>query len=156
MNIHTQAGPGPVPKPGFAMPTLPPLPAPLRSLVQRLPWQPPSLLLALSLQRLMWPKLRESQRRELAGAVVAIDVKDLGLQCRVWLIEGKGFAVAPSGLAPRLRIQASSGGFLRLLKGQEDPDRLFFERALVLEGDTEYGLLLKNTLDALGPILPFA
>lgn len=136
--------------PGFA---LPPLPVPLRALVQRLPWQPPSLLLALSLQRLMWPKLRESQRRELAGAVVAIEVEDLGLQCRVWLVEGKGFAVATASQSPRVRVRASSSGFLRLLNGQEDPDRLFFERALVLEGDTEYGLLLKNTLDALGPLL---
>lgn len=132
---------------------LPPLPLPLRGLLQRLPWQPPSLLLALSLQRLMWPKLRESQRRQLAGAVVAIEIEDLGLQCRVWLVEGRGFAVAPATLAPRVRVRASSAGYLRLLKGQEDPDRLFFERALVLEGDTEYGLLLKNTLDALGPLV---
>ncbi|WP_318013667.1 ubiquinone anaerobic biosynthesis accessory factor UbiT [Roseateles oligotrophus] len=145
---HTQQGRGQ--QSGFS---LPPLPGPLRGLVRRLPWQPPSLLLALSLQRLMWPKLRESQRRELAGAVVAIEVEDLGLQCRVWLVEGKGFAVAPAGQTPRVRVRASSSGYLRLLKGQEDPDRLFFERALVLEGDTEYGLLLKNTLDALGPIL---
>ena len=31
-------------------------------------------------------------------------------------------------------------------------DRLFFERALVMEGDTEMGLVLKNTLDAMGPL----
>jgi predicted lipid carrier protein YhbT len=131
---------------------LPSLPVPLLNFVRRLPWQPPSLLLAMALQRLLWPRLRESQRQELANAVVAIEVDDLGLRCRVWLTE-RGFAVAPAALAPRVSIRASSASYLRLLKGQEDPDRLFFERALVLEGDTEYGLLLKNTLDALGPIL---
>ena len=31
----------------------------------------------------------------------------------------------------------------------EDPDTLFFSRRLVMEGDTELGLLVKNTLDAL-------
>ena len=41
-----------------------------------------------------------------------------------------------------------------LERGEEDPDRLFFERALVMEGDTELGLVLKNTLDAIGPLWP--
>ena len=27
-------------------------------------------------------------------------------------------------------------------------------RDLVMEGNTEYGLLLKNTLDAIGPLVP--
>ena len=40
----------------------------------------------------------------------------------------------------------------RLLRGEDDADRLFFERALVMEGDTEMGLVLKNTLDAIGPL----
>jgi predicted lipid carrier protein YhbT len=40
-----------------------------------------------------------------------------------------------------------------LLRGEDDADRLFFERALVMEGDTEMGLVLKNTLDAIGPLL---
>lgn len=130
---------------------LPPCPAPLRRLVRRLPWQPPSLALALALQRLLWPRLSESQRTELADSVVCIDVEDLGLLCRVWIHAGR-FTLAPAALAPRIRVRARSQGYLRLLRGEEDPDRLFFERALVIEGDTEYALLLKNTLDAIGPI----
>jgi Putative lipid carrier protein len=71
----------------------------------------------------------------------------------VWIATpGAGFAVAPAGAAPRVRIRARAADYLRLLRGQEDPDRLFFERALVIEGDTEYALLLKNTLDAVGPL----
>jgi predicted lipid carrier protein YhbT len=31
-----------------------------------------------------------------------------------------------------------------------DPDTLFFERRLLIEGDTETGLRLKNVLDAIG------
>lgn len=131
---------------------LPPLPEGLRRLVQALPWQPPSLALALALQRLLLPRLSAAQRRELADSVVAIEVEDLGLQCRVCLRAGR-FAVAARDVAPRIRVCASTEGFWRLLRGEEDPDRLFFERALVIEGDTEYALLLKNTLDAIGPLL---
>jgi predicted lipid carrier protein YhbT len=39
------------------------------------------------------------------------------------------------------------------MRGDDDPDRLFFERVLVMEGDTEMGLVLKNTLDAIGPLV---
>jgi hypothetical protein len=37
-------------------------------------------------------------------------------------------------------------------RGADDADRLFFDGALVMEGDTEFGLMLKNTLDAIGPL----
>lgn len=36
-----------------------------------------------------------------------------------------------------------------LARREEDPDTLFFSRRLTLEGDTELGLLVENTLDAL-------
>jgi predicted lipid carrier protein YhbT len=44
--------------------------------------------------------------------------------------------------------------FWRLAADDEDADTLFFERELSMEGDTEYGLLLKNTLDSIGPMVP--
>ena len=41
-----------------------------------------------------------------------------------------------------------------LARRLEDPDTLFFSRRLSMEGDTELGLLVKNTLDAIElPIL---
>ena len=39
--------------------------------------------------------------------------------------------------------------FALLAARKEDPDTLFFSRRLVMEGDTELGLLVKNTLDAI-------
>jgi len=32
---------------------------------------------------------------------------------------------------------------------EEDPDTLFFNRKLVIEGDTELGLIVKNLLDSI-------
>jgi predicted lipid carrier protein YhbT len=44
---------------------------------------------------------------------------------------------------------------MQLLARQEDPDTLFFNRELSIEGDTELGLVVKNMLDAVEwPQLP--
>lgn len=47
-----------------------------------------------------------------------------------------------------LTLRADISAFLRLLARQEDPDTLFFNRELAIEGDTELGLIVKNMLDA--------
>jgi predicted lipid carrier protein YhbT len=49
---------------------------------------------------------------------------------------------------PDLAISATAYDFLMLGTRQEDPDTLFFSRRLLVEGDTELGLIAKNTLDA--------
>ncbi len=129
-----------------------PVPVPLRRLVARLPIAPPSVALALALDRLLLPRLSADDVAQLSGRVVEIEVLDLGIRCRVSL-GARGFRAAPDRGAAALRVAAQSPSYLRLLRGEEDADRLFFERALVMEGDTEYGLVLKNTLDAIGPLL---
>lgn len=46
-------------------------------------------------------------------------------------------------------LTANVSAYLQLLTRQEDPDTLFFTRALQVEGNTELGLLVKNMLDAI-------
>jgi predicted lipid carrier protein YhbT len=46
-------------------------------------------------------------------------------------------------------MSARARDFLALLLREEDPDTLFFSRRLLMEGDTELGLLVKNTLDGI-------
>ena len=48
-----------------------------------------------------------------------------------------------------LTLSASAYDFVLLARRQEDPDTLFFSRRLSMEGDTELGLLVKNTMDAI-------
>jgi len=48
-----------------------------------------------------------------------------------------------------MTLGASALDFVLLAQRQQDPDTLFFERRLTMEGDTELGLVVKNTLDAL-------
>lgn len=138
---------------GLRLPPLPAPPEPLRRLIERLPVEPPSLLLALLLNRVLLPRLDAEAREALAGQTVEVCVTDFGLRLRLALGRG-GFGPAPSAGAPRLRVAANAAAFWRLAAGEEDADTLFFERVLVMEGDTDYGLRLKNTLDAIGPLVP--
>lgn len=125
----------------------------VRPLLSRLPMQPPAQLLALALNRWLLPRLPADAHAALAQRTVEVAVTDLGLALRLQLRPAPGgFVLAPSGSAVALRIAADAPTYWRLLRGEDDADRLFFERALVMEGDTEMGLVLKNTLDAMGPV----
>ena len=147
MNPSPQAHRG-----GFAAPPwLASAAARLRRIVERLPVQPPSFVLARVLDRMLLPRLPADARAALSHRTVEVLVSDLGLRVRLQLGTG-GFRVAPSRGDVALRIVAPAASYLRLLRGEDDADRLFFERALVMEGDTEMGLVLKNTLDAIGPL----
>lgn len=123
----------------------------LRGLVRRLPVQPPSFVFARVLDRVLWPRLDADQRRLLARRCVEVEVLEPGLRVRL-VLGPRGFEVARTGDTPALVIRAQAAALWRLVRGEDDADRLFFERALVMEGDTEFGLVLKNTLDAIGPL----
>lgn len=139
-----------------------PLPAPLARgqasvarAVRGWPSAPPSVLAARLINRGLWPRLQPEVRAGLRGRVIVLEVSDLGLRLRL-LAHEHGFVAAGERAEAALRIAARTAGWWRLARGLEDPDRLFFDRTLVMEGDTELGLLLKNGLDALGPLWPGA
>jgi predicted lipid carrier protein YhbT len=123
----------------------------LQPIVRRLPMQPPTFALALALNRFLLGRLPADAREALSNRCVEVAVTDLGLVLRLQLGRA-GFDIAPPNAPVVLRIAAASPDYWRLLRGRDDADRLFFERALVMEGDTEMGLILKNTLDAIGPL----
>jgi predicted lipid carrier protein YhbT len=139
-----------------AQPT-PLLPAPLAGLVSRLPQWPPSAVLCAGLNLLFLPTLDTETKQRLMRRIVSIQVSDAGLDCRVSLTT-IGFLPALS--APEVTIRACAWDYYRLARRLEDPDTLFFSRRLAIEGDTELGLLVKNSLDAIdwtrlpGPLGP--
>ena len=51
-----------------------------------------------------------------------------------------------------MMFSADTAEYLKLLRREEDPDTLFFNRRLDIEGDTELGLIVKNMLDSLEPL----
>ncbi len=122
----------------------------VRNLVSHLPVWPPSMVLAQALNRWWWPRVDRATQQELSGRVVELVVDDLGITCRL-IAQPSGLWPASGNQPTTLRLRASAQVYWRLVQGQDDPDTLFFDRLMTMEGDTEYGLLLKNTLDAVGP-----
>lgn len=45
-------------------------------------------------------------------------------------------------------VCATANDLILIAARKEDPDTLFFQRRLVIEGDTELGLYVKNLMDA--------
>lgn len=125
-----------------------PLPAILASLGQRLPAFPGSLLCVAALNLALKPHLPDDVRAGLAGRHLRVRVSDAGVAFDfTW--RGEGFAALRAAGVPDLEIGACTRDFIALAKREQDPDTLFFSRRLSMEGDTELGLLVKNTLDAI-------
>lgn len=122
-------------------------PKPLGAALSLLPAYPHSLLfsqgLNLALGRIIKPELLEP----LHGKLISIRVTDAGVGF-FFSINSTGFVACKAGRTPDLTISATAYDFLMLGMRKEDPDTLFFSRRLVVEGDTELGLIAKNTLDA--------
>ena len=84
----------------------------------------------------------------LEGKRVRIQVTDLPLRLNL-LVTSSGLRPAPPQAAPHVTLRGQWRDFWRLATRAEDPDTLFFERRLAIEGETETGLAIKNALDAL-------
>ena len=124
------------------------LPQPLGSLLARLPAYPGSMLLSTALNLGLADQLQEDVRQHLLGKKLRIHVRDARLTFDfTW--NGRNFTALSAGGPTDLTISASAYDFLQLAQRREDPDTLFFSRRLSMEGDTELGLIVKNTLDAL-------
>ncbi len=124
-------------------------PEPMRALLAHLPQYPASAALAALLTLFFKEQLGAAALPELAGRKIRLRVSDMGIALT--------FRSATDGFVPcggqdaDVTLTANAQDFLQLALRREDPDTLFFARRLCMEGDTELGLLVKNTLDALDP-----
>lgn len=124
------------------------IPAPVGALLSRLPAYPGSLLFVGALNLALPRHLPADVRQSLGGKTLRIRVTDAQLCFDFkWLHER--FAACQDRGEADLTISAQAHDFLLLARRLEDPDSLFFSRRLVMEGDTELGLLVKNTMDAI-------
>ena len=124
------------------------LPAPVRHVLSRLPGRPGAWLFAAGLNAGLKPHLDADVRAQLLRKRLRLAVLDAGIAFDVtW--NGRSFAAVTAKPAPDVVIGATLYDLGLLATRREDPDTLFFSRRLVMEGDTELGLLIKNTLDAI-------
>ncbi|WP_248797729.1 ubiquinone anaerobic biosynthesis accessory factor UbiT [Pseudomonas sp. MWU13-2105] len=125
----------------------------LLPLVRRVPFGLQRLALQQGLNRCFAEPLGDGQFDLLRGRWLCLRIPDLGLSW--YLTRGReGLQIAARARAD-VTISGNWREFLLLASRQEDPDTLFFRRRLVIEGDTELGLTLKNLIDSLDPeVLP--
>lgn len=124
------------------------VPPPLAALFTRLPPYPGSLLLVTGLNLVLARQLPTDVTARLQGQRIRIHVRDASLRFDfVW--RDARFRACPPQAATDLTLSANAHDFLRLAQRLDDPDTLFFNRRLSMEGDTELGLVVKNALDAL-------
>lgn len=117
----------------------------LTLVTRHLPDFPFSVAVTTGINFALWKQQNIQSWQDLCGRHFCLHVQDLGLKAH--------FSVTPYGILPMVRslaevtLTASSRDFLRLALHLEDPDTLFFNRRLLIEGDTNLGLMVKNKLD---------
>ncbi|MCH7931319.1 MAG: SCP2 sterol-binding domain-containing protein [Proteobacteria bacterium] len=114
---------------------------------------------AAMLQPFLGAAMRVMQRRHpgvferlglLDGALILIDPVDLPV-CLAMEFAAGGPDLRVAGAGDEARASATVRGpllsLIDLMEGRRDGDALFFSRELVIEGDTEAILILRNTID---------
>ena len=133
-----------------------PVPQFVRDLAHRAMALPASLVpyaaqkpaLHLALNRAFREPLQAGELEFLAGSRVRIRITDAGVD---WLIEATehGFRPVDREQDEHVSISGELFDFVLLATRQADPDTLFFQRRIRIEGDTELGLGVKNTMDSM-------
>lgn len=95
--------------------------------------------------------LPEDSLAQLDGKTFVVQVYDTGGQAAFAYRGGLFRPLFAIPQTPDLAFRANLSAFLQVASRQEDPDTLFFNRELSIEGDTELGLIVKNMLDAIDP-----
>lgn len=120
---------------------------PLLPLGRHVPFGLQKLVIEQAMKRLFAEPLNEGEFDVLKGRWLRIEISDLGM---AWSLtrEAIGLRLAKDSPVDVL-IRGNWREFLLLASRQEDPDTLFFRRRLVIEGDTDLGLAVKNLVDSL-------
>lgn len=124
-----------------------PSPAPFLAAIDRqVPVPLKQLLAEAPLNRLFAQAIADGEFDELENRRIRLEasIGQPGITIGFWagrlrVIDGPG----------ETTIRGSLAAFRTLAERRQDPDQLFFQRRLVIEGDTELGLAVKNLLDSL-------
>ncbi|TCJ11500.1 hypothetical protein EZJ19_15650 [Parasulfuritortus cantonensis] len=119
--------------------------------IPRLPAAMPGLPVSAAFSALFnlaaWRALKDMDWDNVRDKRFCVHVRDLGLKSH--------FSVGAGGLRPQfgdhadVTFTATAMDFTRLALRLEDPDTLFFNRRLLIEGNTDLGLTVKNMLDGI-------
>lgn len=122
------------------------LPKPLALPLKLLPKRVHGFALGKLLNQVFKWEMQEGELEFLEQRCILIKVRDAGLAYAVSMRQG--VFVEAAGQPADLTISGTVYDYLLLITGREDPDTLFFQRHLTMDGDTGLGVHLKNMLAA--------
>ncbi|MBB3190331.1 ubiquinone anaerobic biosynthesis accessory factor UbiT [Halomonas cerina] len=134
----------PLPLPSLSLPRPPAPSRPIRAVDPRVPLHVKRRLVEPLPNRTFAEPLAEGEFDALEGRGITLAIEDLGMALTLTLAGERLTVCAELGEAT---IRGGWREFLCLATRREDPDALFFQRRLLIEGDTELGLMAKNLLD---------
>ncbi len=102
-------------------------------------------------QQVFKDALAQGDLEFLEGKKLKISLLDMQASWITGLYSGR-IVLHPAELDYDAHISGNLDEFLLLASGEEDPDTLFFQRRLNIEGSTEISLAVKNVMDSIGPL----
>ncbi len=131
----------------------PVLPAYLSKPFSFIPSKLHSNILSQFLNKLLISEINEGDLDFLLDKKLCIKINDANIKYYITLkiSKSKTRKISPSSFSTQndIEISASIYDFLQLAARQQDPDTLVFQRRLIMQGNTELGLEIKNFLDGL-------
>lgn len=140
--VSTASSPRDATTPAFELPPI------VRAIASRLPAFPPAMACAFALSLIAPRVVGSDALATLDGKKFRIIVRDAGVSISFRIRSARFEPLRPDHVVD-VTFTASAADFLLLATRRADPDTLFFDRRLQIEGDTETGLVLKNILDAI-------
>ncbi|HLF39140.1 MAG TPA: SCP2 sterol-binding domain-containing protein [Burkholderiales bacterium] len=132
---------------------IPAVPRTIGKLLAALPQYPHSVMMSVLSTLLVRDPFAPLDAERIRGKVVCLNVRDAGIRIKM-RIGRDGYLPCHDSTEPHVTVSAGVREFLLLALRKEDPDTLFFDRRLCVEGDTELGLIVKNALDRIEPPIP--
>ncbi len=120
----------------------------LRIPVRLVPFALQQSLMGHSLRLVFKEALADGDFEFLQDKWLKIVIDDLGL---AWFISYQNEQLVIAETAPQVDVsfEAQLNDLILIAGRKEDPDSLFFQRRLRIEGDTELGLEVKNLMDSI-------
>ncbi|WP_062065073.1 ubiquinone anaerobic biosynthesis accessory factor UbiT [Cellvibrio sp. OA-2007] len=129
----------------LAQAMIPRLPSAMNWAARRVPDRLQQVALARSLNYALREAIAADELDFFCNKLLHICVKDIDVQFGIRYHRHK-LVVTDAVAEPDLRFSANSYDLLLIATQQLDPDMLFFQRRLEMNGDTELGLGIKNLL----------
>lgn len=107
-------------------------------------------LLEFGLRQFFREAMASGELAVLEGRWIRLEIADAKLSWLIGVVNNKP-VVSMKEQPSDLLIRGNLEEFVLLASVREDPDTQFFQRRLVVEGDTELGLEVKNLIYSLDP-----